>query len=346
MSEQRYNNEIINPYLLGSLPEAEQERFDELSFTDEEFADALMAAEKDLVDAYLQDELAGAELEQFKAYYLASPLRREKVKLAQAFHLFAEKNPAAQTARALSANPPESATKRNGWRWFSKVEVFSTRRLGWQWGIAFAVLALLIAGSWLIFENRRGRQSMSQTEAPRDMPVQREEEQQKELERHRAANLATEKERERALAEQERLQLEQQRLADQQRASGQQQPSPPSRTGVATFIVTTPLTAQMRGVGQLATISIPAKTDVVAMQLQLEPNDYSAYRISLLNQSGAQTLWRSGKLQARAAGDGQTLSITLRADLLKPQIYVLRVNGVSADGAVENLSDYSFRVVK
>ncbi|MBA2734206.1 MAG: hypothetical protein H0U54_15165, partial [Acidobacteria bacterium] len=278
--------------------------------------------------------------EQFKSYYLASPLRREKVKLAQAFHLFAEKNAAAQTAEALPEKHVESATKRNGSGWFSRLEAFSTRRLVWQWGMAFAVLALLIAGSWLVFENRRGRQQMSQKEPRRDVPVQRAAEQQKEIERQNATNLAIEKERERMLAEQERL--------EQQRAAGQrqQQPSPPTRAGVATFIVTTPLTAQMRGVGQLATISIPAKTDAVAMQLELEPNDFSAYRVSLLNQSGAQTLWRSGKLKARAAGDSQTLSITFRADLLKPQIYVVRVSGVPTNGASEILGDYSFRVVK
>ncbi|MFN2493080.1 MAG: hypothetical protein ABR501_09385, partial [Pyrinomonadaceae bacterium] len=79
MSKQAYDDQTVTQYLLGSLPEAEAERFDELSFTDDEFADALMAAEKDLVDAYVQGELTGAELEQFKSHYLASPLRREQV---------------------------------------------------------------------------------------------------------------------------------------------------------------------------------------------------------------------------------------------------------------------------
>src|SRR5688572_18920006 len=92
MSKKTYTSEVIMSYLLGSLPEDEAERFDELSFTDDEFAESLQAAEKDLIDAYVQDELKDAELERFKSYYLASPVRREKVKFAQAFQVFAEKS--------------------------------------------------------------------------------------------------------------------------------------------------------------------------------------------------------------------------------------------------------------
>ena len=79
MSKRTYNDQTINEYLLGSLPEAESERLDELSFTDDEFAEALRAAEKDLVDAYVQGELSGAALERFKSHYLSTPRRRGNV---------------------------------------------------------------------------------------------------------------------------------------------------------------------------------------------------------------------------------------------------------------------------
>ncbi len=61
MNQVTYNYEAITQYLLGALPEEEAERLDELSFTSDEFAEALRAAEKDLVDAYLQGELTGTE---------------------------------------------------------------------------------------------------------------------------------------------------------------------------------------------------------------------------------------------------------------------------------------------
>ena len=109
MTKVTYNNETMTAYLLGSLPEAETEQLDELSFTDDEFAAELMAAEKDLVDAYVHGELRGAKLEQFKTYYLASPVRREKVKFAQAFQEFAAKNIAETAEEALcpGARPGE-----------------------------------------------------------------------------------------------------------------------------------------------------------------------------------------------------------------------------------------------
>lgn len=349
MSKQIYNHKTMTQYLLGSLPEAETEALDELSFTDDEFADALRAAEQDLVDAYVQNELTGAELENFKSHYLASPLRREKVKFARGFQAFAEKNAATQeeeAAEVRAEKPAKVASKRKGSGWFSKLGVFIRPRLALQWGTAFAALALLVAGSWLLFENKRLRQQVSQIEARRDSLTGREQELQKELEGQRVASVTTTQElarvrEERGRLEQE-LKQEQGRIAEQQRAAGQQKPSSPGGVSVASFI----LAPQMRGVGQIQTISIPAETAYMAMQLQLEPNDYAAYRVSLLDQSGNQTLWQSGKLKARVVGESKTLNVSFRAGLLRPQTYVLRVSGVNAPGATEVISDYPFKVVK
>src|SRR5262245_23470327 len=85
MEKQIYSDELIAQYLLGSLSEAETERFDELSFVDDEFVVRLGSVENDLVDTYVRGELSGQKLERFDAYYLASPIRQEKVKTARAF---------------------------------------------------------------------------------------------------------------------------------------------------------------------------------------------------------------------------------------------------------------------
>lgn len=109
MSEQTFDQQIVTQYLLGALPEAEAERLDELSVSDDDFAAALSAAEKDLVDAYVQGELTGAELAQFKSHYLTSSLRREKVKFAQAFQVFAEQNTDARVAEIQAVGTAGSA---------------------------------------------------------------------------------------------------------------------------------------------------------------------------------------------------------------------------------------------
>jgi hypothetical protein len=90
MDEKFYKNKSVTQYLLGALPEEEAERLDELCFTDDRFAEALSAAENELVDAYVRGELAGADLARFKSYYLASSLRREKVEFAEALFLYGE----------------------------------------------------------------------------------------------------------------------------------------------------------------------------------------------------------------------------------------------------------------
>ena len=92
MKEQAYDHQKLTEYLLGSLPEAEAERFDELSFTDDDFAAALKSTENELADRYVRGGLNGATLERFQAHYLASPLRRRKVEFAKALQTHTEKS--------------------------------------------------------------------------------------------------------------------------------------------------------------------------------------------------------------------------------------------------------------
>ena len=103
MSDPTKNHQTSTEYLLGALPEAETERLDELSITDDEFAESLQAAEMDLVDAYVLGELTGADLERFKTHYLASPLRREKVEFAKVLQSFGEQELAGSLVKTGTA---------------------------------------------------------------------------------------------------------------------------------------------------------------------------------------------------------------------------------------------------
>jgi hypothetical protein len=341
------NNETIVNYLLGSLPEAETELLDELSITDDEFAVALNAAEKDLLDAFVQGELTDAALEKFRSHYLASPLRRGKLSFAQAFGALAEKHSTLQTVTAPDEYPAEVAPRQKRSRGFAGGSLFRAPRFAWQWGFAIATIALFIAGSWLAFENMRLRRQVSQTRARPEASGTREQELQNELERQRQAIAETEQELARVREEREQLAAElkqkapeSQVAAAEQNAANQQRPSA-ARGAIASFI----LTPQMRGVQQMPTISIPANTEQVAVQLELEPNDYSAYRVALVDQTGGRALWRSRQLKARTAVSGKALSVTFPASFLRPQVYALRVTGVAA-AASEVVGEYQFRVVK
>jgi hypothetical protein len=328
MDKQIYDDNAIAQYLLGALPESDTERLDELCVTDDEFADALEIAEKDLVDAYVQGELTGADLERFKSHYLTSPLRREKVEFAHAFQVFAEKNAAAQAVKM----PDQAREKPKASGGFSLLSFFTAPRLAWQWGFAAVALVLLIAGGLLVFQNLRLRQQMTQTQARRDELLQREQNLQKEIQAQRSASSQTEQELARVRDERERLEQELKKRAAQS----------PDEGNVVSLILTPP----MRGAGQLPTVSIKTGTSVVAMQLQLEAADYSAYRVALIDPANNQTLWRSGNLKPRAKGERKAIGVSFSATLLKPQNYILRVSGLTAGGSTEIISDYPFKVVK
>lgn len=320
------NQEVITQYLLGALPEVEKERLDELSVTSEEFADSLRASEKDLIDAYVQGELSGSMLAQFESHYLASPVRRERVQFAEAFQIFAK----TQTGSSIRG-PAELDRKRKG-GWISTLNIFGGHYPALQWGLAAAAVVFIVAGAFLLWQNARLRQQMSIEQAHRDELQQREMQLQQELDQQRASNTAIEQE----LAQ---VREERARMEEELKKSGQ---LPASGTGMFSFV----LTPQLRGAGQPKSVSIPANTGRVTVQLNVEPNDYQTFAVVLLDQSNHQELWRSGKLKARSKGNAQALSVSFSTSLLKPQAYTLQVSGISASGKSEVMSDYPFKVVK
>ena len=133
---------LLTRYLLGDLAEDEQVRVEDRAFMDPEYMAALEAVETDLIDAYVQGELATAERNAFERKFLVSPGRRSKVEFALAL------------ARVVAEAPPTSsgvAERRPAW--LSRLNLFSA------WGHALRVagaMALLICaagGAWLALEN-------------------------------------------------------------------------------------------------------------------------------------------------------------------------------------------------
>lgn len=72
-------------YLLGSLSDEDTELIDWAVISNEDFAALLCLVETDLVDAYARDALSGEVRERFEDVYLASPLRRNRVRFAGQF---------------------------------------------------------------------------------------------------------------------------------------------------------------------------------------------------------------------------------------------------------------------
>jgi hypothetical protein len=81
------------------------------------------------------------------------------------------------------------------------------------------------------------------------------------------------------------------------------------------------------------------------MKVQLESDDFPAYRVTMTDPAAGQVIWSSGILQASGDAESKALSITLGADLLKPRRYMLEVIGIPARGAAESVGIYPFKVV-
>lgn len=82
--KQRSNGKQIVQYLLGDLPEEEQQQLDEQFFVNDDYFERLMATEDELIDDYLRGRLSAHERERFERNFLTSPFLRERVTLAKA----------------------------------------------------------------------------------------------------------------------------------------------------------------------------------------------------------------------------------------------------------------------
>jgi hypothetical protein len=329
MTEHSNHGPAMTQYLLGSLPEAEAERLDELSIIDPEFAAALSVAERDLIDSYVHGELEGSALAQFRSHYLASPLRRERVEFAEALQIFVEKNSAA----VVESDRTDRNAKHDRVRWFPALSLFK-QRWAWQWSLAAATVLLLIAAGWLGIENLRLRQHALQAEARRTELLQREQALEKEVAAQHTANSDSEQELARLRGERERL--------DQELAKAKSGGTvEPARSEATVALVLAP---PLRGTAQIPNVSLRSGTGFVSIQLQLEAADYPAYRIALIDPAGSHTLWRSGDLKARGKSSAKVIGVKFGAALLKRQNYILRVTGIPESGGAEIVSDYAFRV--
>ena len=145
---------MLTDYLLGMLPAVEAERLDELSVTDDDFALELGAAENDLVDAYVRGELNADLLERFKTWYLASPLRVQKVDFARTLHSFGQAQQRSAEIAAIASD--RNSAGKSFWQ-----QLVAPRALP-VWG--FAGVALVAAALYVTIENGRLRNELSRAQ--------------------------------------------------------------------------------------------------------------------------------------------------------------------------------------
>ena len=92
------------PYLLGTLPPADQEAFEEQYFTDPSLHEELEAAADDLIHDYLAGALSHADRQRFETHFLRSSRQRQRLALVRA--VVANVAPASATSSPRAGRVP------------------------------------------------------------------------------------------------------------------------------------------------------------------------------------------------------------------------------------------------
>lgn len=184
---------------------------------------------------------------------------------------------------------------------------------GWRWWdrspvLAAAACVLLIAAGFLTYQNYGLRTELLRTQQERGALERGEREARSQLER----------------------------------PSEKSNPPPTERPAVDLAIVLLP---QTRGIGPLATISIPAETSQANFRLELEAADFAEYRVRLKVPAAGRILWESRAVRPSSHDGVRSVAVGLPGRLLEPRNYILELSGISLSGGAELLSSYAFTVV-
>ncbi len=313
------SDQIMVRYLLGELSDAEQSALEENYFTHPQVFEQLVEAENELVDEYASGRLSPEVRKRFEQYYLAHPLRRERVKFAQALATKVERTRSDQT----SVGP--GTARLAPWAWVPNL--FSGRVFAFSTGLALLLLAA--GGGWFLLRTWRTPTPQTQATRAAQEPGKREV-QQPPIDDRPIQTVDSNDNANRAL--------------DQAKKSQPQSPGRPAASTSVMLLLTASGTRE--GAAESARkLIIPAGTQQVLIKLNLKEGNYSDYRI-VLQAIGGETIFNRQRLKPRETKSGSTFSIVVPARSFAAGDYMLTLRGVRPNAEVDDVSKSIFRVEK
>lgn len=315
---------VVRQYLLGVLPEPESDRLEQRSLDDEAFFEEIQEIEDELIDDYAGGALTDQDRIRFEEYFLCSPMRREKLRVALAM-----------TARAVSwkeqsqingpplkaeAHTPATASRSEAHHGSGKVLPFSRSSPtvpAWQlWGaIAAAVLIAVGTGAlWLRISELRREVLRAQAEEVRlrseaDMASAR-------------ADQATAEKNEQATSFKDQIQALKDRLGELQ----------PKRF-LSAFVGLENIVRGTRGtsIGRAKTITVPPDVLALRLNVKFDATKFQNFE-AVLERGEGHGVWASSKpLKSRASGDKQSLMLKIPAQKLSTGAYQLIIRPAESD---------------
>ncbi|MEO6392502.1 MAG: hypothetical protein ABIP75_11660, partial [Pyrinomonadaceae bacterium] len=280
-------------------------------------------AENNLIDAYSRKKLDHDRLAQFESHYLASPLRRDRVRFGAAWQNLNDETGNAVNPESFSGEAKDHRSLSN---WL-------TIRPPWVWASAFAVLVLLLVVTFLVVQNRRLDQQAAEVQTRYNELLRREQELQSQVASERIVAARAEQELARIRAERERIER-------------QTDVPPPPPVDPVNPVIAVVLAAPLRGGSQQPSITIRPGSTTLSAKLELGIADFPAFQVELVEASSGRIIGQRGHLTAPGTGDRKTVTVSFPLSLLGPGKYLLRVSGLPPGAPVELVGDYPFRVVK
>jgi hypothetical protein len=295
----------LKKYLLGQLTQDELETVELWLLTENDAYDLIAAAEDDLIDDSIAGRLNAQEEPLFRSHFLAAPERQRKLQFAEAFNDF--------LARQQMVHAPSRAP--SIWEFFRYRPVFAT---------AAAVMLVMVVGG-AFWTARLQTQLNSTTSQMTQAELQREE---------------LNKQLSEARSQTERMTS---RLATLEKFISDFGPSVNS-TALNALSLMPAIRTRSVGDGELPTTTITPKTQLLRFSLALPENNYSSYRVLLVD-DGDGEIWRMEQVGSAKTVQGDVVVLIVPSDILSDGDYKLKVM-VSTDPAPpEGLANYYFRVV-
>jgi len=309
MEDGSFEETVIVRYLLGDLPEEAQIQVEDRAFSDPAYMRIIEAAEADLIDAYVQDQMPASERRQFESRFLVSPQRRKKIDFARALARVAGESKSA----LADAHAKRSSFAGHSWREIL-TQLLRGRSPAFQFVMAAVVLVLAGLVSWQVMQTARLRGNVSQLEAERGLQQQQQQ------------ALQTALDQERSRVEEMAAQIQQN----------------PGRSPVASLML---FPGNMRGGTTLPELVIPPAAQLARIRIQLEPRDvYPRFRVELRTRDGEEVLTR-GNLHEQRSSTARVVVLEVPAGTLSAGDYELTLKG-QTDGQTNDIAYYSFPVKK
>ncbi len=325
MSDETDGNSTIRNYLLGDLPESEAERIERWYFADGQAVDEVWAVFGEMAEERLSGALSESEARLFEQRLRSSPALREMFENEKAL-----RDHAAGIATGASRQVKSDDSVAGGWRqWRLPAAFFKPPRLVVAGVIAMIALGALI--TWLQFrapesqnpegsqqtkaQDQRAPESVARPSVDPQLPPQS----------GRDANA---------------------KLAEGKELLKPQPDQPKSAPGIvpeitATFLL---LAAGTRGGESHPILEIPARTEIVQLELEPPTDDCAVYSAVLQTESNKE-LQRWKRLRARRAHSTlRVTSLRVPAGSLTNAHYVIRLECVSRLKNPAYAAQYRFKV--